>query len=157
MSLGRFVTLLIVGFLGLCIWGMWHHGVANRDFEHLLTGSTEVALESLEIESNSGQMIPVTGFASLDYLSEMFRSAQIVRGRGVSDVPYDGSEYGACYHVNVRVRRGTIIRTYLRVHKNKDRITLLFPINEFGDGITYLVILSKPIPESVVKILVPLR
>jgi hypothetical protein len=140
------IALMLLGSALLCWYVWWQHRVADSDFRRLLRGDTDIDLVSLEFE---GEGIVLRDGASLGYLSETFRTAQVVGGEGVSDVPYDGSSFGGSYFLRVDLSSGSSVRCVIRVSRRKEAITILFPLDDFSDGITYLMALRTPIPMEI--------
>jgi hypothetical protein len=145
----RLILLLILGALGFCSWFFWPHLVANRDFKRLLQGSKDVFVVSLDIEGTV-----LSDPASLRYLSEMFRSPQVVF---VPDVSYDGSDLGVGYFASFRLSTHASVTCSLHVSKKKDRLVFHFPIYGFEEGSYYLVTLKEPVPEPLARMLWEMR
>jgi hypothetical protein len=148
----RAVALITFGAVGMCAWSCWRDSAANRDFEHLLGGSRDVAIVSLDFEGTA-----LNDPASLAYLSDMCRSAQAVFGKGVSSVPYDGSEFGASCEMDARLSTGARIRSRLSIAENRKSLRLLFPIDDMSEGVLYVVGLRRRVPAPLAKVLSQLQ
>lgn len=148
-----FIVLFVFGLVGLCSWSYHRVQVADHDFERLLTGDDDVSLVAVEIQRQKMQIV-LDDAESIKYFSNMLRSAQIAGGKGVASV---SPEFGPSYYMNARLSTGALIKCSIYIPKRTDCLTLLFPIDGFGDGIYYLVILDEPVPGLLFKILSDLR
>ncbi len=143
------VLLLALGALGLCGacgWWGWRSHAANRDFERLLAGDEDTALVAVEFHGHE-QRVPLTDAASLGYLSAMIRSCE----RGSTEAG------GNIYSMTARLSTGRSVRCAVDVLERKDGLSLHFPIDEVGDGISYTITLREPIPEALARVLSQLR
>jgi hypothetical protein len=149
----RVMCILLLATVSVCCYSCWRDYAAQRDFERLLAGDSNIALVEVEFEGHEKSVI-LNDSESLGYLSEMCRSAQIVAGKGVTDVPY---KRGASYYINARLSTGQSIRSGVTIPDTPDQLTLEFPIDATYDPIVYLVILREPVPEALAAVLAQLR
>jgi hypothetical protein len=147
MIIGKIRLLCIFGaigvitYCGICLLrydaGQY---IAHRDMVRLLRGDGSVSIESIQF---NGYRRILDDPESTQYVSHMFRSAEISRG-GV----------GLAYYITIRLSTGSTVECALYIPTRKDRLTLLFPIDSLSKtGEEYLVILREPVPKALVLLL----
>lgn len=135
-----FFLALALGLIGICGW-WWGYHVAKRDFVRLLRGDNSLALVAVDFEGH-GLRIHVDDPASVSYLSIMLRSAS-----------EGANELGITYNMKLCLSTGGSVKCGLYLPELTNRLIILFPIDEGGDGSMYTVELKEPIPKALTGII----
>lgn len=125
------------------LWLYWLYVWPQHNLRKLLSGRTDVRLESMQL-AGGGQCVSITGGEVLDYLMTAMRSSEYA-GLGGGPVGTSVRSYGATLYLNPG---GSWCGTAY-VHCNGQGLTFaLFTYSFAGDSPSYNVRFPEPVPGS---------